>query len=907
MDNNQNLTYGIYKCDKDKCVTCKSRLCFDNHVVNHVTGERFDITFNGSCNTRNCIYVIKCKHDNCQYQYTGHTINHISSRISQHKSSILKGAGSKILRDHFTNVHSINDMEIMPIDLLPNKTTLKQREEQEESWMLKLNTVFPYGLNARCKKAKIDDAERIIVSSKDIIYTKFNVVKINRRQRGGVKSPLIYSHFDPDSFVTSVLKQDLLGFRNIRTEICKLKKKHLKSLYIKVIGLINDGFQNTFDRHMCFLIKDLTWFYLKRMGTTTKKKNSGSFLVVQYCNKFVEYVNLSKIFKHKNVNNTFPHKSQYFSIPTVSYKYGATIRSKVVNYHQTHLDNLDHTKMTCDCSPNNNFVDGHHGHVVTGDLNIIDNVELRNLLSKGLNYRDQIKPSIPNAIKAIESGLTDYIIKMSDKLNKPVVAFNEWKFEVLEHVKVSLKSKKIFSYNSVLSKGIVKQELEKLHHKYVLVPTDKASNNVTIVCKKFYVSLINKEIMSTNFQRVNKSPEEVINVHKKFLASVGIEMEQDNKELPYIYCTPKQHKSPIGFRYITAGFNSSLQQLSVLVGICLKSMLHSAKNYSKYKNHYHHRNDFYVIDGHEEVLEFLHTNNTSHKGPKNISTFDFSTLYTSIPHDQLKNNLHKFIDRIFTFKEKLFITPNTYTKRAYFSCNAKGKVISFSKDSLILCLDYLIDNAYVIYNGHVYRQVIGIPMGTNAAPHMANIYLHSYEYDYIQNLIDKGDEVSLKKLCNIFRFQDDLLAINDSDLLGNILYDIYPREMAINKTNISPCKCSYLDLSISIYRGKFRIMLFDKRTSFPFNVISYPYLDGNIPESRSYGIFISQLVRFCSVNSTLNGFINDVSNLVMKLCKQGFILAALRIKFLKFYNSKINLWGKYGKDIYTDMMKLFSD
>ena len=70
-------------------------------------------------------------------------------------------------------------------------------------------------------------------------------------------------------------------------------------------------------------------------------------------------------------------------------------------------------------------------------------------------------------------------------------------------------------------------------------------------------------------------------------------------------------------------------------------MLHSAKNYSKYRNRFHNRNDFYVVDGHDEILEFLYFSNITHKGRKNISTFDFSTLYTSIPHDQLKLNLGK--------------------------------------------------------------------------------------------------------------------------------------------------------------------------------------------------------------------------------------------------------------------------
>ena len=60
--------------------------------------------------------------------------------------------------------------------------------------------------------------------------------------------------------------------------------------------------------------------------------------------------------------------------------------------------------------------------------------------------------------------------------------------------------------------------------------------------------------------------------------------------------------------------------------------------------------------------------------------------------------------------------------------------------------------------------------------------------------------------------------------------------MMVSKTKISPCKVSYL--LISIYQGKFRVKLYDKRTSYKFKVISYPFLDGNVPEKPRYGIFI---------------------------------------------------------------------
>ena len=659
------------------------------------------------------------------------------------------------------------------------------------------------------------------------------------------------------------------------------------------------------ERHFCLLVKDLCWFYLKRMKKDIRSKRSGSFMVIKFCNKFIEQVDLGSILKEKEIKRSFPCESDYFRVPTVSYKYERSIRSKILNYRQTNLERLNHKTMTCSCSNNPKYVDSHHGHIATGNLNLIENLELRDIISKGLNHRDQVKPDKKKAYEEIKKGLRDYILKMSKKLKKAEVCFSEWKTMVLENVWTNLDKKKSINANNVLSKKNVIDELERLHEQYVLVPTDKAANNVTIMCKKFYLSLIDNEINSTNFQKENITPEEVIKVHSSFLASVGIKLDKDNEHLPFIYCTTKQHKTPLGFRYITAGYNSSLKQLSVLVGICLKSMLHSAKNYSRYQNRFHRRNNFYVVDGHDEVLEFLNSCNIVHKGRKSISTFDFSTLYTSIPHSQLKKNLEKFVKRTFNFKEKKYIIPNLFTKRAYFGNSSNGKNISFDVDKLLLCMNYLIDNAYVIHDGIVYRQIIGIPMGTNSAPHLANIYLFVYEYEYIEKLVESNDSKFLEKLTNIFRFQDDLFSVNDDGLFENVLGDIYPEEMKISKTNISSSKCSYLDLLVSIYKGKFRIKLFDKRDDYKFKVFSYPYLEGNIPETRSYGIFISQLVRFCSINNTLVGFISDVHNLVLKLCNQGFLLAALRNKFLKFYKSRINLWGKYGIDIYEKLIILF--
>ena len=93
-----------------------------------------------------------------------------------------------------------------------------------------------------------------------------------------------------------------------------------------------------------------------------------------------------------------------------------------------------------------------------------------------------------------------------------------------------------------------------------------------------------------------------------------------------------------------------------------------------------------------------------------VSTWDFSTLYTSLPHAKLKHQLHDLLERVFNTRGKSFIATNNFhtfwandrksTKYTYFSCR-----------ELCLAIDFLIDNIYVRFGNSVFRQIIGIPMG----------------------------------------------------------------------------------------------------------------------------------------------------------------------------------------------------
>ena len=160
-------------------------------------------------------------------------------------------------------------------------------------------------------------------------------------------------------------------------------------------------------------------------------------------------------------------------------------------------------------------------------------------------------------------------------------------------------------------------------------------------------------------------------------------------------------------------------------------------------------------------------------------------------------------------------------------------------------------------------------MGTNSAPHMANIYLAEYEYKFIKKLelSNKTKELQLHK--NIFRFQDDLLVLNDDGYFNTIFQEIYPVEMVLKETNVSPHKVNFLDITISIYQEKYRYECYDKRNDFNFNVISFPLMSGNLPHTQMHGLFLSQLVRYCYTNSTFSSFLKCSKKLYNKLVTQG--------------------------------------
>ena len=99
----------------------------------------------------------------------------------------------------------------------------------------------------------------------------------------------------------------------------------------------------------------------------------------------------------------------------------------------------------------------------------------------------------------------------------------------------------------------------------------------------------------------------------------------------------------------------------------------------------------------------------------------------------------------------------------------------------------------MVFGGKVFQQIVGIPMGTNCAPLLADIFLYSYEADFIQSLVSTGKKKLASQFNFTYRYIDDVLSINE-----NYLGQMYPAELEIKDTTESNTSASYLDLLLSI-------------------------------------------------------------------------------------------------------------
>ena len=292
----------------------------------------------------------------------------------------------------------------------------------------------------------------------------------------------------------------------------------------------------------------------------------------------------------------------------------------------------------------------------------------------------------------------------------------------------SLKPTDLFS-NDIFEKQSVTNYLKELHDRFVIVPVDKAANNYAIVCKSFYIQVLMKEpgvvdqhniAGNAVYQHVQISKEDFFKQQEEANQQLGNCLEEENRYIPLLYWTSKQHKNPYKFRFIAGASRCTNKTISKEVALALKHIKTQFKNYCNVIKKRTGLNFFWSIDNSVELIQKISDVDVAFS----IKTFDFSTLYTNLPLKCIYESLERLIIKMYKHSGSHMLMINTYTGKAFWSHGTQySGYKEYTVDKLLDALKFVLYNTYVQFGDEIFLQIKGIPMGGNASPFIADLYL----------------------------------------------------------------------------------------------------------------------------------------------------------------------------------------
>ena len=389
------LSNDINQCGATSCHTCN---IFVNNqsFKSNLTGKEYKtISYDRlSCGSTNVIYGIHCVH--CGLVYVGETGRSLRSRMNGHRSAIKKG-GQSLLHRHFHQPdHSVDDMRVQILEKVyhssENPTLLTSlRRTRELFWIKELGTAKPYGFNDQIKGVGTLSS---ISCKKTNIYSLFNKQPIRKRSHGKRH----YNKRTPQPDATTSTLVDLVdmiekpeGVHNINTKLFSISFPQLRSLQKLALESTNFDYSSAEYRVIAIILDIANYRLFRPVRSDVPAEKPKHFLKIKFLNKAVDAINLPALLRSTSVTDKIPVYFRDKEPPIVSYEYTSTVASKLFNFAPT-LSNLNVSEylsnsQTSQCKKSK-FCYEPHGHVITGDLRVIENAKLRELVAKGPKYRE---------------------------------------------------------------------------------------------------------------------------------------------------------------------------------------------------------------------------------------------------------------------------------------------------------------------------------------------------------------------------------------------------------------------------------------------------------------------------------------------------------------------------------------
>ena len=217
-----------------------------------------------------------------------------------------------------------------------------------------------------------------------------------------------------------------------------------------------------------------------------------------------------------------------------------------------------------------------------------------------------------------------------------------------------------------------------------------------------YIDTLKQELSGTNaYEQTSEKEKPVINNHI-FLNAIrfAVSINEDQERLPTFYWLPTLHKKPYKARFIANSSSCTTIKLSKLLTPCLTTIKNHVIKYCGKVYERSGKNLFWSIKNSCEVLNKLKSREVF-VHPVCLHTI-FSTLYTTLPHNLIKDKLVDLIERIFQREGSLYIACND--RNACFTSDAVRNYNLWSCQKVWEALTFLLDNIYIRFVSKLYRQ-----------------------------------------------------------------------------------------------------------------------------------------------------------------------------------------------------------
>ena len=408
------------------------------------------------------------------------------------------------------------------------------RRKREECWIRQLGTAAPYGCNDH-----IDSIGNLTSPGCQSVNVLNLFDRTSRRHRSHgsrrYNKPEIHN-VSFDGLLPFVNLQ--LGLHHIRTSLYSLPLKTLHVLYESILTL-HFADVGSPEHRLQGIILDISsnrLFKAVRVCDSIETKNR-PFLKIKFPNKGIDALNLSNILNQKSVQSNIPPYFEYKESPCISYSYTSSVATKIFNYktslQQIDFQSLSQNPLPCSWS-GSEFLHAPCGHRVAGDINSYEmtNYEIfyeRDRNIENLSHFHGTRTSTLSWMHAKRTPDGGRRKRMSNStlflngLSRSVMCVNPESddLNILSTV-IQHQTRVHFSDPDVVT------GLSRLHENFVIVPADKASNNYTFVCKRYYVDILIEELGlhllpgNPTYNLTDFSASEVLDNNKSVLTSFGI-------------------------------------------------------------------------------------------------------------------------------------------------------------------------------------------------------------------------------------------------------------------------------------------------------------------------------------------------------------------------------------------------